>query len=124
MQLQEPLSFHLGLDGFVWWLGVIESLADDPLQLGRAKVRIIGWHGTKEEISANQLPWSLPLNPVDGSRGTPTYQTGDWVIGFFLDGKLGQQPMICWVVPSIVQAGGLYGPATTNTTPTKADSSI
>ena len=33
----------IGKDGFIWWLGVVER-RDDPLKLGRHKVRIFGWH--------------------------------------------------------------------------------
>ena len=33
----------MGTNGFVWWQGVVED-RQDPLQLGRCRVRILGWH--------------------------------------------------------------------------------
>ena len=32
-----------GRDGFNWWVGEVEDILD-PSQLGRVKVRIIGWY--------------------------------------------------------------------------------
>ena len=31
----------LGMDGFYWWLGVVEN-RNDPLKIGRVQVRIFG----------------------------------------------------------------------------------
>ena len=33
----------MGRDGFTWWIGEVEKI-DDPQQLGRVKVRVIGWY--------------------------------------------------------------------------------
>ena len=33
----------MGMDGFVWFVGVVED-RDDPSQLGRVRVRCIGYH--------------------------------------------------------------------------------
>ena len=33
----------MGKNGFVWWTGVVEDI-NDPLRLGRLRVRIIGFH--------------------------------------------------------------------------------
>lgn len=99
----EPLTHHIGLDGFVWWIGVIESITD-PLKVGRAKVRIIGWHTEdKNTLSTDELPWALPVAPVTASTNVANYKEGDWVLGFFLDASLGQQPMVFGVFPSIPQ---------------------
>jgi hypothetical protein len=97
---QEPNSFQIGLDGFVWFIGVVESVTD-PLTVGRLKVRIFGWHD--QTLAPNDLPWSYPIRPVSHSRTPSDIRVRDWVIGFFLDGKLGQQPMVFGVIPSIVQ---------------------
>jgi len=35
----------LGHDGFIWWIGVVEDI-NDPLTLGRCKVRCFGYHNT------------------------------------------------------------------------------
>lgn len=100
----DPQTFHIGLDGFVWWVGVVESM-DDPLAVGRCKVRIFGWHTKSvDELSTYELPWAFPLLPVTHANALPVYKPADWVVGFFLDGRLGQQPIIFGVLPSIPQA--------------------
>lgn len=102
----EPQSFQIGLDGFIWFFGVVEDTTD-PLNVGRVKVRIIGWHD--DTLAKNDLPWAFPVRPVTQSRNTSDIRNGDWVLGFFLDGKLGQQPMVLGVLPTIPQGKGLLG---------------
>jgi hypothetical protein len=51
-QYDEPTTHQLGLDGFIWWIGVVENMDSDLLAVGRAKVRIFGWHSA----DVNQLP--------------------------------------------------------------------
>ena len=110
MEQNEHLSYQLGLDGFIWFMGVVEDMSSDPLKIGRAKVRIIGWHTPDhDELPTAALPWAYPLAPVTHAGTLPSYKTGDWVVGFFLDGKLGQQPMLCWVLPAIPQRNLLGG---------------
>lgn len=99
----EGQQFQVGLDGFHWWIGVVVSLADN-LKLGRMQVRIIGWHeADKTKLSNSELPWALALAPVTQSNNPPNVRHGDWVVGFFLDGKLGQQPIVMGVLPAIAQ---------------------
>jgi len=96
----DPQTFRIGMDGFYWFVGVIESL-EDPMKVGRCKVRIIGWHAAdKAQLSTNELPWSYPVLPITQATTPPNYKVGDWVVGFFLDGKLGQQPMLFGVLPA------------------------
>ncbi len=98
-----PMNHHIGHDGFIWFVGVVKSVVD-PLAVGRAKVRIIGWHDPDTNVlSDDQLPWAYPVLPVSHALATPSYRPGDWVIGFFLDGMLAQQPMIFGVLPAIAQ---------------------
>jgi Gp5 N-terminal OB domain len=97
-------TFQIGMDGFMWFMGVIENM-EDPLNIGRAKVRIIGRHeGDTEKLSTADLPWAYPIAPVTHARNMPNYHCGDWVFGFFLDGEFAQQPMILGVLPAITQA--------------------
>lgn len=104
MPIETPLAHQIGFDGFIWFIGVIESVADDMLRIGRAKVRIIGWHEPDtDKLPTVNLPWAYPILPVTGTMSTPNYRPGDWVVGFFLDGKLGQQPLIFGCLPSIPQ---------------------
>lgn len=104
MKYDEPLSHSLGLDGFIWWMGVVESVDSDVLAVGRTKVRIFNHHtADTNQLPTSDLPWAYPLMPVTHATNTPTYRAGDWVVGFFLDGRIGQQPMIAWVLPAIAQ---------------------
>ena len=36
-------------DGFIWFIGVVESRTDDPLKAGRCRVRIYGYHSVTGE---------------------------------------------------------------------------
>ena len=96
-------THRLGLDGFVWFIGVVETV-DDPLKAGRCKVRIFGWHDKDTGTAAtDDLPWAYALVPVTHAGMHPNYKEGDWVVGFFLDAHSGQQPIIFGVLPAIAQ---------------------
>jgi hypothetical protein len=96
---------YLGRDGYTWWVGEVED-NKDPSQLGRVKVRILGWytgHKDKEAytkiIPTKILPWANVLLPADAPQtknaGTTTeLQPGAWVLGFFLDGDEAQLPIV------------------------------
>ena len=89
-----------GLNGFIWWVGVVES-RQDPLGLGRCKVRIVGWHSeNKADAPTETLPWSQGVLPLNNSNPHAPKES-DMVVGFFLDGKNAQQPMMLGVVPGI-----------------------
>ena len=90
----------LGINDFVWFFGVVED-RDDPVQLGRLRVRCYGWHTEdKNEIPTDGLPWAIPIQDVtsagvSGKGKSPTgIVEGTWVIGFFADGKKAQKPYI------------------------------
>ena len=85
---------------FIWFFGVIED-RDDPLRMGRYRVRCFNWHTSdKTAVPTNTLPWAQCLQPVTSAAvsGVGTSPTGlvegSWVFGFFLDGKRAQKPMI------------------------------
>jgi hypothetical protein len=89
-----------GKDGFIWWTGVIED-RQDPLKLGRCRVRCVGWHSAnKMELPTNSLPWAVPSIPVN-SVNVYTPNEGDMVFGFFLDAENAQQPVMLGSFPSI-----------------------
>ena len=99
----DTVSHRLGLDGFVWFIGVVETL-EDPLNVGRGKVRIFGWNDKDTDaVPTDDLPWAYALVPVTHAQLLPNYRQGDWVMGFFLDSRLGQQPIIFGVLPAVVQ---------------------
>jgi hypothetical protein len=100
---KDAQTFQIGLDGFYWFIGVVEDVID-PLKVGRAKLRIIGWHDDKTVVSTNDLPWAFPVRPLTHANVPSSVRVGDWVLGFFLDGKLGQQPMMLGCFPAIQQA--------------------
>lgn len=90
-----------GMNGYVWWLGVVED-RHDPLNLCRVRVRIFGWHtDNKQMIPTDHLPWAQPLLPINGSNQSKTPLEGDWVHGFFFDGESGQFPIYSGVLSAI-----------------------
>lgn len=92
---------YMGTDGFVWFQGVVEDRAD-PLQLGRVRVRCLGWHPeSKQDVPTEDLPWAHILLPTNHSQDTVGLRTGDWVFGFFRDSMVAQEPMIVGVIPHI-----------------------
>jgi len=88
---------NLGSEGFKWFLGIIEDL-DDPLMLGRVRVRIFEEHD--DNIDTKSLPWAISIMPVtsasSGAVGSsPTGLTlGSYAIGFYMDGAEKQFPAI------------------------------
>jgi len=96
----------MGTNNFVWWYGVVEDI-DDPLQMGRCRVRCFGFHNEDTNlIPLEALPWAVPVQPVtsaakSGVGLSPTgLVQGSHVFGFFQDGLDAQQPV---VVGSIAQ---------------------
>jgi hypothetical protein len=90
----------LGSNGFTWFIGIVED-RNDPLRIGRVRVRCFGWHTSdKETLSTEGLPWAQVMIPVtsastSGVGNSPTgLVEGSWVIGFFMDGNRAQQPMV------------------------------
>ena len=83
------------------WTGVIEDY-DDPLENGRLRVRIFGYHNSDKTIlPTNCLPWAMVGLPVNASRPSNAPSLGDWVVGFFLDGESAQFPVVTHVLPGI-----------------------
>lgn len=93
----------IGKDGFIWWTGVVED-RHDPLNLGRCRVRIFGWHNENKMLMPTEtLPWAHPKLPVNNSKTFTTPSEGDWVTGFFFDGKAAQFPVYDGVLPGIAR---------------------
>ena len=88
----------LGMDGFVWWFGIVES-RQDPLSLGRVQVRIYGWHShSLSDIPTDDLPWASVIH-APNERAFATPREADAVFGFFADGRNGQFPVVMGIVP-------------------------
>jgi len=95
----------LGLDGFLWFYGVVED-RQDPYLIGRVRVRCFGHHtGDKTELPTEDLPWAQVMLPVtsagiSGIGQSPTgLVEGSHVFGFFRDGEARQEPVVMGSLP-------------------------
>jgi hypothetical protein len=96
---------YMGLGGFFYFFGVVED-RQDPLKVGRLRVRIVGTH-TQDKLAlpTADLPWALCVLPItaSGISGIGTSATGllegSWVFGFFRDGNFRQEPVILGSLP-------------------------
>jgi len=96
-----------------WWTGVIAD-RDDPLELGRLKVRINGYHNTSTTLVPDEdLPWAHVMQPItsqalDGvGRSATGANVGTHVVGFFSDGAEScQEPIIMGTIAGINKETG------------------
>ena len=102
-------NYFMGLDGFIWFTGVVED-RNDPDSLGRVRVRCLGFHTEDlNDIPTKDLPWATVMHPVtdpsmQGLGNTPSFLVeGSWVVGFFMDAREKQQPIIMGSLPGIPQ---------------------
>jgi hypothetical protein len=87
-----------------WFLGEVVKVKDDPLKLGRVKVRVYGVHDDKKLITDAHLPWAQIVVPVtqgvhEGKGQYLGILVGTQVFGIFLDGQNSQLPMVIGTVP-------------------------
>lgn len=98
----------VGKDGFFWWVGEVED-NEDPMELGRVKVRILGFYtnfqgGTVADLPSSALPWATVLQHTsqagnDGQgESAGQLQPGAVVMGFFMDGEHAQMPIVIGVM--------------------------
>ena len=91
-------------DGLRWFMGVVVS-TDDPLRMGRCRVRIFGIHNEDvDEVPEALLPWASCVVPTteDGVSGlgrSPQLKPGAEVFGIFGDYTQSQQPIIIGSIP-------------------------
>lgn len=97
---------YLGAN-FVWFFGVVED-RNDPLKMGRVRVRCYYWHTEdKGKLPTEELPWAQVTTPITNAAMGDVGQTplglveGTWVMGFFMDGEVAQKPMILSSIPGI-----------------------
>ena len=96
---------HYG-DNFRWFIGVVVNNLD-PLELGRVQVRIFGTHSRDQLSIPNEtLPWATVISPTisGGTSGIgpmPQILPGAQVVGFFMDGKGSQLPLVLGSIPHI-----------------------
>ena len=113
-------------DGFFWWIGVVEN-RDDPLKLGRCKVRVLGYHTENTEVLPwHDLPWAVPMQPITSAATSGKGQSplgplpGTWVIGFFADGKDCQQPIMMGTIAAQPDGAGTRGGGCGDNNPNQA----
>lgn len=99
----------IGQDGFVWWIGIVEDI-NDPLTLGRCRVRCFGYHPAKSTnlVPTEDLPFALSIHPLNTPNLYGTPRVGEWVFGFFLDALSAQEPAILGYLPAIPEAANTY----------------
>ena len=101
------MSEFMGKNGFIWFVGVVEDRAD-PKNLGRLRVRCLGYHTEKlDQLETKDLPWAHVMNPITSATVSGLGQTplgaveGTWVVGFFQDGADAQMPIIIGTLPGV-----------------------
>lgn len=95
----------LGNPTFRWWWGCVEDRID-PLQKGRVRVRIHGFHSPfQKDIPTTALPWAEVIQPATTATSPETCPIGicegTWVLGFFKDGIDCQQPVVIGWLPTL-----------------------
>ena len=95
----------MGMDGFLWFIGVVEDRMDPEL-MGRVRVRALGHHSdSKIDMPTKDLPWATVMattsDPsMNGLGESPPFMVeGTWVIGFFQDAEDKQFPIILETLP-------------------------
>tara|TARA_R110001632_G_scaffold214568_2_gene341302 strand:- start:3565 stop:5130 length:1566 start_codon:yes stop_codon:yes gene_type:complete len=94
-----------GFNNMLHFMGVVED-THDQTNSGRVRVRAFGIHPPKdgqadsEGVPTAHLPWATVL---DGTYGLSPIipSVGDWVFGFFIDGREAQSPIIIGRMPGM-----------------------
>lgn len=94
------MNRNLGLGQQQLFFGVVED-REDPLELGRVRVRVVGIH-TEDAIQlpTSDLPWATVMTPgndpaIAGTGWSPNgLQYGSWVVVYFADGHNFQLPLV------------------------------
>lgn len=91
-----------------FWYGVIED-RNDPLQMGRVRVRIHGYHSPlKKDVPTECLPWasvamSTAFAMLSGVGSIMGLIPGSWVLGIWdMDGEGFQIPVVLFSVPGMI----------------------
>lgn len=92
------MQLENGLENLVWFLGVVED-RNDPINHGRVRVRAFGFHPplNTNEVLTEDLPWAFLINGTGGAM-ISIPEEGDFVFGFFMDGRDAQHPFVLGVI--------------------------
>jgi len=95
------INNFFGNKNIIFWMGTITNRSD-PLTLGRCQVRIFGHHTDNQALLPDaDLPWALPMYPVNAASTYSKPKLNDWVFGFFLDGDSAQAPVMMGIIPGL-----------------------
>lgn len=85
-----------------WFIGVIEKI--ETAGNGRIKVRAFGYHPSAAEniLQTDDLPWAFIIN-TNFNKAFMWPEVGQVVLGFFMDGRDAQRPMIIGTI-----SGGIH----------------
>lgn len=99
-----------------YWWGVVENRTDDPMKLGRVRVRVYGYYtGDVGKMPTDDLPWAVVMQDVtsaaiSGVGRSPTgILEGTTVYGVFLDGENCQVPMVTGTIAGMDAGQGFEG---------------
>ena len=86
-----------GFESLIWFMGFVEDNAD--VLNGRVRVRAFGFHPPVSDgtVLTEDLPWA---HVVRDSKFSSIPDLGDMVIGFFLDGRDAQHPVVLGTINS------------------------
>ena len=86
-----------GFESLVWFMGFVEDNSDELN--GRIRVRAFGFHPPFADgtVMTEDLPWA---HVVRDSKFSSIPDLGDLVIGFFLDGRDAQHPVVLGTINS------------------------
>lgn len=114
MAIKQPGEFT-GLDGFVWFFGIVEDRID-PLNAGRVRVRMYGWHSdSRQALPTESIKWAQVMMPITSAsmsgigRSATGLLEGTCVTGWYLDGRNAEQPLIIGSIPGIPMQGAGRG---------------
>lgn len=88
-----------GIDNPTWFMGIVED-RNDPINHGRIRVRAFGYHPplSTREVLTQDLPWAFIINSTGGAFFNIPDE-GEFVFGFFADGRDAQHPIILGTIP-------------------------
>ena len=93
-------------NGGQFYVGIVED-RNDPLMIGRVKVRVVGLHThDKTVLPTTDLPWAMLMQPATGGTGSVAIgpAEGTNVIVIFNDWPENQQPIVIGAMAGIPQA--------------------
>ncbi len=90
-----------------FYVGIVED-RNDPLRLGRYRVRVFGVHDASlEDIPTGSLPWAVTIMPATSASISGIGDSGGGLVNgttvavFFKDGESKQEPIIIGSIPGI-----------------------